>query len=123
MTETILANAILVLPDQTLRGQIRLSQERILDIAEGAEIPAGAIDCAGDLVVPGLIALHTDNLERHIEPHPKVDWPQAAAPADVARLPDRGHPVPSARADVIRVANVGAAGAERGVWVQGHRVG
>jgi alpha-D-ribose 1-methylphosphonate 5-triphosphate diphosphatase len=78
-SETILANATLVLPGETLRGQIRLRDGRISDLAEGAAIPAGAIDCAGDLVMPGLIELHTDNLERHIEPRPKVAWPHAAA--------------------------------------------
>lgn len=78
-TETILANATLVLPNETLRGQVRLHEGRIADIAEGTGLPAGAIDCAGDLVMPGLIELHTDNLERHIEPRPKVDWPHAAA--------------------------------------------
>jgi len=78
-TETILANATLVLPDGTLRGQVRLAGGRIADIAEGAGVPAGAVDCEGDLVMPGLIELHTDNLERHIEPRPKVDWPHAAA--------------------------------------------
>jgi alpha-D-ribose 1-methylphosphonate 5-triphosphate diphosphatase len=46
-----------------------------------------------------------------------------AAPADAAGLPDRGHLVPGARADVIRVARIGTAGALRGVWVQGQRVG
>ena len=30
-------------------------------------------------MLPGLIELHTDNLERHIEPRPKVNWPHAAA--------------------------------------------
>ncbi len=79
MTETILANATLVLPDAILRGQIRLVDGQIADIAEGIAIPAGAIDCEGDLVMPGLIELHTDNLERHIQPRPKVDWPHAAA--------------------------------------------
>lgn len=78
-TETILANATLVLPDATLRGQIRLDGGRITDIAEGGSVPRGAIDCEGDLVMPGLIELHTDNLERHIEPRPKVNWPHAAA--------------------------------------------
>ena len=78
-TETILANATLVLPRETLRGQVRLSDGRISDIAEGTGVPPGAVDCAGDLVMPGLIELHTDNLERHIEPRPKVDWPHAAA--------------------------------------------
>lgn len=79
MTETILANATLVLPHETLRGQVRLVGGTITDIAPGVGIPAGAVDCAGDLVMPGLIELHTDNLERHIEPRPKVNWPYAAA--------------------------------------------
>lgn len=79
MTDTILANATLVLPTETLRGQVRLSGGRIAEIAEGAGVPAGAIDCGGDLVMPGLIELHTDNLERHIQPRPRVDWPHGAA--------------------------------------------
>ena len=77
--ETILANATLVLPDETLRGQVRIVDGRIANIAPGADVPQGAEDCGGDLVLPGLIELHTDNLERHIEPRPKVDWPHAAA--------------------------------------------
>lgn len=79
MTDTLLANATLVLPDEVIRGSLRLSGGRIADIAEGSAVPAGAIDCAGDLVMPGLIELHTDNLERHIEPRPRVDWPHHAA--------------------------------------------
>ncbi len=51
-TETILANATLVLPGETLRGQLRLADGRIAEIAEGSGVPAGAIDCAGDLVMP-----------------------------------------------------------------------
>ncbi len=79
MTETILANATLVLPDEVITGSLRLSDGGIADIAQGNTIPAGAIDCDGDLVMPGLIELHTDNLERHIEPRPKVNWPHQAA--------------------------------------------
>lgn len=77
--ETILANATLVLPVETLRGTVRMVDGRIAEIAEGNAVPQGAEDCGGDLVMPGLIELHTDNLERHIEPRPKVDWPHAAA--------------------------------------------
>jgi alpha-D-ribose 1-methylphosphonate 5-triphosphate diphosphatase len=77
--DTILANATLVLPEATLRGQVRFVDGHITDIAEGSAVPQGAEDCRGDLVMPGLIELHTDNLERHIEPRPKVDWPHAAA--------------------------------------------
>ncbi len=78
-TETILANATLVLPDEVLRGQIRLAGGRIDGIATGTGVPQGAVDCGGDLILPGLIELHTDNLERHIEPRPKVGWPHGPA--------------------------------------------
>jgi alpha-D-ribose 1-methylphosphonate 5-triphosphate diphosphatase len=79
MTETIIANATLVLETEVLRGSLRLSEGRIADIAEGGAIPPGAVDCGGDLVLPGLIELHTDNLERHIEPRPRVAWPHLPA--------------------------------------------
>lgn len=79
MTETILANAMLILPDRVQTGAVRLLNGQIADITDGTSVPPGAIDCGGDLVMPGLIELHTDNLERHIEPRPKVDWPHQAA--------------------------------------------
>jgi alpha-D-ribose 1-methylphosphonate 5-triphosphate diphosphatase len=46
-----------------------------------------------------------------------------SAPAAVAGLTDRGQLVPGARADVIRVTTHDRAGAVRGMWVQGERVG
>jgi alpha-D-ribose 1-methylphosphonate 5-triphosphate diphosphatase len=45
-----------------------------------------------------------------------------AAPAKAVGLSDRGELRPNARADLVRVSRVGAAGAVRGVWVQGRRV-
>ncbi|WP_071673522.1 alpha-D-ribose 1-methylphosphonate 5-triphosphate diphosphatase [Nioella nitratireducens] len=77
--ETILANARLVLPEGEITGSLRMADGEITDIAGGASVPAGAIDCGGDYVAPGLIELHTDNLERHIRPRPSADWPHAAA--------------------------------------------
>ena len=79
MTETLLANAMLVLPDEVIHGAIRIENGKITDMDQGSSVPNGAIDCEGHLLMPGLIELHTDNLERHIEPRPKVDWPHAAA--------------------------------------------
>jgi alpha-D-ribose 1-methylphosphonate 5-triphosphate diphosphatase len=79
MTETVLANAMLVLPDAVVRGSVVLSDGLITGIDQGTGVPRGAMDCDGDLVLPGLIELHTDNLERHIEPRPQVNWPHAAA--------------------------------------------
>jgi alpha-D-ribose 1-methylphosphonate 5-triphosphate diphosphatase len=79
MTQTILANAMLVLPNEVIHGAICFQDGQIAAIDQGGAIPAGALDCEGDLVMPGLIELHTDNLERHIEPRPKVNWPHASA--------------------------------------------
>ena len=77
--ELILANATLVLPDETVTGSIRITADTIAEIDTGGMVPPGAVDCGRDYVCPGLIELHTDNLERHIQPRPKVDWPHAAA--------------------------------------------
>ncbi|QDL93654.1 alpha-D-ribose 1-methylphosphonate 5-triphosphate diphosphatase [Paroceanicella profunda] len=74
-----LANARLVLPDRVMLGRIAVSQGEIVEIAEGDAVPAGALDCGGDWLSPGLVELHTDNLERHMRPRPGVDWPHAAA--------------------------------------------
>ncbi len=74
-----LANARLVLPDQVLTGALTIEKGTISGIDDGDHVPDGALDCAGDLVLPGLVELHTDNLERHIEPRPEVDWPHLPA--------------------------------------------
>ncbi len=79
MTTTCLANAEIVLDDRVLRGSVEFEDGRITGIQEGGKTPAGAIDCGGDYLIPGLIELHTDNLERHIQPRPKVEWPHGAA--------------------------------------------
>ncbi|MDT8855461.1 alpha-D-ribose 1-methylphosphonate 5-triphosphate diphosphatase [Paracoccaceae bacterium Fryx2] len=79
MTEIVLANATLILPGEVVHGSLRLVEGRIAEIGQGRAIPIGGVDCEGDLVLPGLVELHTDNLERHIEPRPKVDWPHASA--------------------------------------------
>ena len=38
-----------------------------------------AMDFGGDLLLPGLIELHTDHLEAHVTPRPKVHWDTLAA--------------------------------------------
>jgi alpha-D-ribose 1-methylphosphonate 5-triphosphate diphosphatase len=74
-----LANARLVLADRTLLGAVTIENGVITEIAEGDALPDGALDCGGDLVLPGLVELHTDNVERHLEPRPEVDWPHLPA--------------------------------------------
>jgi len=77
--ELILTNAKLVLPDEVIQGTITFRNGLIEAIDQHRSQVPSAIDCEGDLLLPGLVELHTDNLERHIEPRPRVDWPHSAA--------------------------------------------
>ena len=77
--EAVLANARLVLDAEVVPGSLVVRDGRIAEIATGARVPPGAEDCDGDFLAPGLVELHTDNLERHLEPRPGVRWPEAAA--------------------------------------------
>jgi len=79
MTELVLANARLVRPTEVCHGAIVIRDGLIAALDTGTNVPKGAVDCQGDLVAPGLIELHTDNLERHLAPRPGVDWPHAGA--------------------------------------------
>ena len=78
-SETVLGNARLVLADRVIeRGWVAFADGRIAEFGEG-KAPAGHEDAAGDLVMPGLIELHTDHLEAHYVPRPKVFWDATAA--------------------------------------------
>jgi alpha-D-ribose 1-methylphosphonate 5-triphosphate diphosphatase len=77
--ELILTNARLVTPDDVLVGTVLVRAGKIADIVRGATAIRGALDCEGDYLLPGLVELHTDNLEKHISPRPGVRWPADAA--------------------------------------------
>lgn len=78
-TEMVLTNARLVLGDHVLeRGWVAASGGKIVEFGEG-DAPGGGEDVQGDLVMPGLIELHTDHLEAHYVPRPKVFWDPVAA--------------------------------------------
>ena len=40
---------------------------------------ANAFNAEGDLIIPGLIDIHTDNLEKHLMPRPGAQWDSAGA--------------------------------------------
>ena len=79
MTEAVLTNARIVLSDSLIEGTLLVRDGVIAEIASGASQLPAAVDCEGDLLLPGLIELHTDNLERHVMPRPQTDWPVDAA--------------------------------------------
>jgi alpha-D-ribose 1-methylphosphonate 5-triphosphate diphosphatase len=37
------------------------------------------VDCEGDFLVPGLIDMHTDDIEHYVQPRPGVRWPSMLA--------------------------------------------
>src|SRR5450631_2619093 len=78
-SEAIIGNARIVLAERVIeRGWIAFAEGRIADVGEGGA-PAGSTDAAGDLIMPGLVELHTDHLEAHYVPRPKVFWDPIAA--------------------------------------------
>jgi len=78
-SETVIGNARIVLADRVIeRGWIAFSDGRVTGYGEGSA-PAGSADAGGDLIMPGLIELHTDHLEAHYVPRPKVFWDPIAA--------------------------------------------
>lgn len=72
--DLLISNARLVLADRVIeRGRLAAAKGTIVDLGEGAG-PRGAQDFAGDTLIPGLVELHTDNLEAHFQPRPGVIW-------------------------------------------------
>ncbi len=82
---TAFKNARMVLPDEVLGGSLSVQNGKIADVAE-TDASIGH-DCEGDFLLPGLIELHTDHLEGHYAPRPKVRWnPVSAVQAHDAQI-------------------------------------
>ena len=77
--ETILTNAVLVLPDRVLAGTVVLRGASIVEVAMGRSHLPGAIDLDGDYLIPGAVDVHTDNLERQVQPRSLARWPSRSA--------------------------------------------
>ena len=75
----IINNVKLVLEDETIDGSLEVQEGRIYAFAESQSRLPGALDGEGGWLLPGLIELHTDNLDKFFTPRPKVDWPAHSA--------------------------------------------
>jgi len=76
--ELVIGNARVVLADSIVEGWVAARDGLIVEVGRGPA-PRGSLDAEGDLVIPGLIELHTDHLETHLRPRPKVHWPERSA--------------------------------------------
>ena len=75
----IINNVKLVLEDEVINGSLEVQDGRISAFAESQSRLAEAIDGEGGWLLPGLIELHTDNLDKFFTPRPKVNWPAHSA--------------------------------------------
>ncbi|MBC3918576.1 alpha-D-ribose 1-methylphosphonate 5-triphosphate diphosphatase [Undibacterium sp. CY18W] len=65
-------NARIVTEDAVFKGSMAVSAGLISDVG-GSGLQGD--DWQGDFLLPGLVEVHTDNLEKHLMPRPKVAWP------------------------------------------------
>jgi alpha-D-ribose 1-methylphosphonate 5-triphosphate diphosphatase len=66
-----LRDALVVLPDRVVAGDV-VFRDGVITAIEAAD---GAIPAAGqDVVLPGLVDIHTDHLEKHVYPRAHVRW-------------------------------------------------
>ena len=82
LTEPVVfANARIVTDTAVIDGHVTVADGRIEAVGEGpAPFDAGRVeDWAGDTLIPGLVELHTDHIEGHYIPRPKVFWNKLAA--------------------------------------------
>jgi alpha-D-ribose 1-methylphosphonate 5-triphosphate diphosphatase len=79
INQQVFTNAQIVLRNEVIHGTVVVESGKIVDVSEVMIDASGVIDCQGDYLIPGLVELHTDNLERHMKPRPGVKWPPIPA--------------------------------------------
>ncbi len=76
---TVLTNARIVLADSVRHGALTIEEGVIAGIGENGPRGDQTLDLEGDFLIPGVIDLHTDNLERQVLPRSNARWPSRSA--------------------------------------------
>ena len=74
MTQRIIRNARVVTAGEEFTGNLVMDGDLIGAMDPGSTSVTDGEDWAGDWLLPGLVELHTDNLEKHLAPRPGVLW-------------------------------------------------
>jgi len=64
----------IITPEGQICGEIVIRDDRIHAVELRPTAPRGAEDWSGDIITPGLVDIHTDNLEKHYQPRPGALW-------------------------------------------------
>ncbi len=76
---TVLTNARIVLDREIIHGTVVLDGGSIREVQPGRSNAPEALDLDGDILMPGVVDVHTDNLERQVQPRSNARWPSRSA--------------------------------------------
>jgi alpha-D-ribose 1-methylphosphonate 5-triphosphate diphosphatase len=79
MNQRIIRNARVVTASESFIGCVVIEGDTIRSVERNQTAVPGAEDWEGDWLLPGLVELHTDNLEKHLVPRPGVIWNATSA--------------------------------------------
>lgn len=89
MPSMTLTNARIVLADDVIHGSLRVEDGVIAEVSDDPSRPGE--DLGGDVLMPGIVELHTDQVETHFQPRPKRYWdPISAVVAHDAQMAASG---------------------------------
>jgi len=73
MQRQILTNAKIIQADRVLEGSVVIENDRIAEVT-ACRYPEGR-DLNGQWLIPGIIDIHTDYIERELRPRPSAEFP------------------------------------------------
>jgi alpha-D-ribose 1-methylphosphonate 5-triphosphate diphosphatase len=78
MNQSIFSRKVLT-PSGLMSGTIAVKDGIITALESAYSADSGGVDCGDDIVIPGLVDIHTDNLEKHFQPRPGALWDATGA--------------------------------------------
>jgi len=124
-----ITNARLVTPSGVREeAAVRIEEGIIVEIAPATGAPAGALDACGHYLMPGFVDLHSDAVEKGIEPRPNTFFPVDIAVFELDKkiaacgITTMFHSLSFAEMEVGLRSNSTAAGIVRQIGQFGHKL-